>query len=662
MPVPLPSSPSDASLATDARTAPPESPDLPSPSDTATAIPSPTDHGKHPALLHEDNGASAPPHAYPQVHVPAHAHAHARARTRAQEQEREQEQEHERESRWFEPYPHDIERQADEEVALERIRSGESTTSGGSRRPRSHLDRMPSIAARVKSELQSHKERYTDTDPDHEPGKEDVENQCVHEEQEQETEQDDPDLVTFDSPDSPENPRNWAYGRKLFCACTVAVYSFLSPFSSAVIAPAIDQIAHDLNITNEAESIMVMSIFVLAYAFGTSGSCPSPHCLGCLASCAGGAATRLADPDWLYATGPFFWSPMSEIYGRRPVLVCGNLMFLAFNLGSSFAHKGTGVSGKVQIFVLRFLAGFGGSAPLVLGGATVADLFVPAERGTAMSIYTAAPVVAPALGPLIGSWVADRLTSTYRWRVTLWATSGFAALVASVGFFILPETYQPRILQVKCDRLKHQTGNARLHTPFNQVEMTTGERIRTAMVRPYLMLATEPILIALAVAMLILYGCLYIALASYEKIFKDIYHQSTGIAGLNYIAIFLGCSIGGQIGGRSVDIFYRKLTARNGGVRQPEYKLPAFMIGVVLFPIGLIMYGFSAQWHVFWLVPDIGAAIFAFGNFICMLALQTCTSPRPHSKPCALCILCPAFRWQLAQTAQPAGLGCTDFL
>lgn len=323
--------------------------------------------------------------------------------------------------------------------------------------------------------------------------------------------------------------------------------------------------------------------------------------------------------------GPFFWSPLSEIVGRRPILVSGNAMFLAFNLGSSFTHKGPGVSGKVQMMVLRFLAGFGGSAPLVLGGATVADLFAPAERGTAMSIYTAAPVIAPALGPLIGGWVADKLDGSYKWRVTLWATSGFAALVAIVGFFILPETYQPQILHKKCEMLKRQTGNPRLHTQFSNAQLSSGQKIRRAMIRPFLMLGSEVILIALAVVMLILYGLLYVALSSFESIFKEIYHMSTGIAGLNYIAIFVGCSVGGQVGGRSVDIIYRRLTARNGGVRQPEFKLPVFMVGVILFPIGLILYGFSAQYHVFWLVPDIGACIFAFGNFLCMLTLQTCT-------------------------------------
>ena len=40
-------------------------------------------------------------------------------------------------------------------------------------------------------------------------------------------------------------------------------------------------------------------------------------------------------------------------------------------------------------------AGLGGGAPVSIGGACIGDLFAPAERATAMSIYT--------LGPLLGT-------------------------------------------------------------------------------------------------------------------------------------------------------------------------------------------------------------------------------------------------------------------
>ena len=43
--------------------------------------------------------------------------------------------------------------------------------------------------------------------------------------------------------------------------------------------------------------------------------------------------------------------------------------------------------------------------------------------------------------------------------------------------------------------------------------------------------------------------------------------------------------------------------------------------GAVMIPVGLLIYGWSAQFKVFWLVPNIGAAIFAAGN---QLIFQNC--------------------------------------
>jgi MFS family permease len=42
-----------------------------------------------------------------------------------------------------------------------------------------------------------------------------------------------------------------------------------------------------------------------------------------------------------YAFGPLFLGPLSELYGRVPVLQLANLFFLVFNLACGFAQNGT---------------------------------------------------------------------------------------------------------------------------------------------------------------------------------------------------------------------------------------------------------------------------------------------------------------------------------
>lgn len=124
-----------------------------------------------------------------------------------------------------------------------------------------------------------------------------------------------------------------------------------------MVAPSIGAISKEFGITKEAEQNLVMSIFVLAYA-----------------------------------VGPLFLGPLSEIYGRVVVLQLANLFFLAWNIGCGFATN------KQQMLAFRFLSGLGGSAPLAIGGGLLSDAWLPEQRGKAISIYSLAPLLGPAIG------------------------------------------------------------------------------------------------------------------------------------------------------------------------------------------------------------------------------------------------------------------------
>jgi MFS family permease len=131
--------------------------------------------------------------------------------------------------------------------------------------------------------------------------------------------------VTWDGPDDPENPKNWTNKKKWAATLIVSSFTFISPVSSSMVAPALPAMARELNITNSVEQSLILSIFVLAYA-----------------------------------VGPLFLGPLSEINGRVIVLQLANLFYLAFNIGCGFAKT------KGQLIAFRFLAGLGGSAPLAV--------------------------------------------------------------------------------------------------------------------------------------------------------------------------------------------------------------------------------------------------------------------------------------------------------
>jgi len=92
-----------------------------------------------------------------------------------------------------------------------------------------------------------------------------------------------------------------------------------------MVAPAISSIVSEFKITNEVEQQLVLSIFVLAYAIG-----------------------------------PLILGPLSEIYGRVPVLQLSNLFLLVFNTACGASKN------KGEMIAFRFLSGLGGSAPLTL--------------------------------------------------------------------------------------------------------------------------------------------------------------------------------------------------------------------------------------------------------------------------------------------------------
>lgn len=60
----------------------------------------------------------------------------------------------------------------------------------------------------------------------------------------------------------------------------------------------------------------------------------------------------------------------------------------------------------------QFLSGLGGSAPLAIGGGLLSDCFHTEQRGLAISIYSLAPLLRPAIGPIAGGFIAQNTT----WR------------------------------------------------------------------------------------------------------------------------------------------------------------------------------------------------------------------------------------------------------
>ena len=74
-------------------------------------------------------------------------------------------------------------------------------------------------------------------------------------------------LVTWDGEDDLQNPKNWSLTRKWVITILTSFGGLVCLMSSTMLAPALKNIAHDLDIAQDTAN-MTLSIFVLAFAFG----------------------------------------------------------------------------------------------------------------------------------------------------------------------------------------------------------------------------------------------------------------------------------------------------------------------------------------------------------------------------------------------------------
>jgi len=125
------------------------------------------------------------------------------------------------------------------------------------------------------------------------------------------------EMVTWTSPDDKDNPKNWARARKWRATVSISAFVLINTLSSTIIAPALPHIADTLHVTDDAEEILLLSIFVLGFAFG-----------------------------------PFIACPLSEIHGRSRTIQSWNLLYLIFNTACG------SVNSSSTMLALRFFAGF----------------------------------------------------------------------------------------------------------------------------------------------------------------------------------------------------------------------------------------------------------------------------------------------------------------
>lgn len=228
------------------------------------------------------------------------------------------------------------------------------------------------------------------------------------------------------------------------------------------------------------------------------------------------------------AAGPLFIAPLSEAYGRYPVVNVANTLFIATVVLAALATS------SETMILSRCLTGVA-VVSNVLNPAIVGDMFPPDQRGAAMSIIQLAPLTGGAIGPAIAGAIAE----TAGWRTILWMAVGLATACEVLFLFLFRETYQVAILRRKAARLRRETGNQKLRTVFDGEEnakVSTAARVLEGAMRPLVVFSGSGVLQAISFFGSVTFAFFYVMSTTLPDILQDLYQLSPAMTGLSFIS------------------------------------------------------------------------------------------------------------------------------
>ncbi|TKY87411.1 hypothetical protein EX895_004089 [Sporisorium graminicola] len=387
-------------------------------------------------------------------------------------------------------------------------------------------------------------------------------------------------IVHWEGENDSENPFTWSRAYRWYLTMLAGTLVLNSTFTSSAPSGIVPDLEREFGFGREV-AVLSLSIFIAGY------------CLG-----------------------PLLWGPLSEQYGRRPVFIVAMFAYTCFNVGCALSKN------TASILIFRFLAGTFAASPLTNSGGVIADLWDAKTRGIALSLFSLAPFAGPALGPIVSGFINVTHTS---WRWLFWVCTIFSGVCLAFVVLTLPETYAPIILQKKARRIRKETGDDRYRAPIDLVKFEWKDRLNKTLLKPFIMLAQEPMLLVMTIYLSFIYGVVYLLFEAYPIVFQQGHGFNAGISGLMFVAFFLGGCAAVLLYVFYFNPKYAKeadeLKAQGINRVPPEERLYPIMLAGPCLTIAFFWFGWTSYPSISFWSPMMAGALIGFGVLFCFLGV-----------------------------------------